>query len=228
MRQGKRDVLIDLFEREFIESQEDAGMSVIGHFRDLDDPNRFVWLRGFRSAESRAASLTAFYHGDLWKSHRDAANATLLDNDDVLMLRLARPGSGFDVDPALRPASNANSSGLVTSTLWYLGDVADDEITALFEQRIAPELRRTGADVIAYLVSDSSPNEFPALPVRERERVFVWFSLFADERAHAQHLAALAQSADWCDAFDTLLARLGYRRPERTRLSPAARSLVHA
>jgi hypothetical protein len=43
---GKRDVLIDLFDREFIDPQEALGMKVIGQFRDLDDRNRFVWLRG--------------------------------------------------------------------------------------------------------------------------------------------------------------------------------------
>ena len=36
---GKRDVLIDLFDRELVESQEALGMKVIGQFRDLD--NRF-------------------------------------------------------------------------------------------------------------------------------------------------------------------------------------------
>lgn len=44
---GGRDVLIDLFEREFVETQEAVGMRVIGQFRDEADPNRFVWLRGF-------------------------------------------------------------------------------------------------------------------------------------------------------------------------------------
>src|SRR5258708_2755078 len=45
---GKRDVLIDLFDREFVESQEALGIKVIGQFRDVGNPNRFVWLRGFR------------------------------------------------------------------------------------------------------------------------------------------------------------------------------------
>jgi hypothetical protein len=39
---GKRDVLIELFDREFIESQEAVGMRIIGQFRDLDNPDRFV------------------------------------------------------------------------------------------------------------------------------------------------------------------------------------------
>src|SRR5207253_8210966 len=84
---GKRDVLIDLFDREFIESQEALEMSVIGQFRDLDDPDRFVWLRGFRDMSSLAQCLQAFYGGPVWKQHRDAANATMIDSDNVLLLR---------------------------------------------------------------------------------------------------------------------------------------------
>ena len=44
---GRRDVLIELFERAFIDPQTAAGMRVLGQFRDLDDPNRFVWFRSF-------------------------------------------------------------------------------------------------------------------------------------------------------------------------------------
>ena len=39
---GQREALITLFDREFVESQEVAGIRVIGQFRDLDDRNRFV------------------------------------------------------------------------------------------------------------------------------------------------------------------------------------------
>lgn len=35
---GQRDVLIELFDREFVESQEATGMAVVGQFRDLDQP----------------------------------------------------------------------------------------------------------------------------------------------------------------------------------------------
>jgi hypothetical protein len=91
----KRDVLIDLFDREFVESQEALGMKVIGQFRDLDNPNRFVWLRGFRDMPSRAQSLKDFYGGPVWKAHREAANATMIDSDNVLLLHPATPTSAF-------------------------------------------------------------------------------------------------------------------------------------
>src|SRR5258705_5606734 len=58
---GARETLIELFDRELVETQEALGMSVLGQFRDLDGPNRFVWLRGFRDWPSRAPALKAFY-----------------------------------------------------------------------------------------------------------------------------------------------------------------------
>ena len=73
-----RETLIALFEREFIETQEATGMTVIGQFRDLNNPDRFVWLRGFSDMEKRAAQLQEFYGGPVWKAHRDAANATMI------------------------------------------------------------------------------------------------------------------------------------------------------
>ncbi|MEU3192720.1 NIPSNAP family protein [Streptomyces sp. NPDC006992] len=60
LRPGRRDELVDLFEREFVESQEEVGMRVLGQFRDLDDPDRFVWLRGFPDMASRRRGLTEF------------------------------------------------------------------------------------------------------------------------------------------------------------------------
>ena len=84
---GQRDVLIALFEREFIESQEALGMRLVGQFRDRNDPRRFTWIREFPNMPDRERALKAFYSGPVWARHREAANATLEDNDNVLLLR---------------------------------------------------------------------------------------------------------------------------------------------
>lgn len=47
MKPGRRDELIELFEREFIESQEALGMHVIGTFRDVDDADSATGERAF-------------------------------------------------------------------------------------------------------------------------------------------------------------------------------------
>ena len=64
---GRRDELIELFEREFIEPQEACGIRVLGQFRDLDDPDRFVWMRGFRDMAARAGALPRSTAGPVWQ-----------------------------------------------------------------------------------------------------------------------------------------------------------------
>src|SRR5207245_6987365 len=111
LRPGQRDVLIELFDRELVESQEATGMAVVGQFRDLDRPDMFVWIRGFASMQSRARALASFYGGKHWKAHSAAANATMIDSDDVLLLRPATERSGFPAPAAPRPPAGHPAAG---------------------------------------------------------------------------------------------------------------------
>ncbi|RSM77008.1 NIPSNAP family protein [Kibdelosporangium aridum] len=87
LKPGARDTLVDIFEKHFVHTQEVLGITLIGLFYDLDDPDRFVWLRGFEDMAKRKEALIAFYEqGEAWKTHGRAANATMLDSDDVLLL----------------------------------------------------------------------------------------------------------------------------------------------
>lgn len=227
---GQRDVLIHLFEREFVETQEILGMQVIGIFRDLDDPDRFVWLRGFADMRIRAEGLKAFYmEGAAWKTHRQAANATMVDSDNVLLLHPARPTSGFALDPDKLPpiASGEGLPGLVVATICSFDAPAGADFLDFFDDDLAPVLTEAGAAILASFVTEESVNDFPALPVREGEHVFVWFSLFQDQAAYDKHVAVLAASPRWRDGLSEALARRLTKSPQVLRLLPTGRSRVH-
>jgi hypothetical protein len=223
---GKRDVLIELFDREFIESQELLRMYVIGQFRDLDDPNRFVWLRGFRNLSERAEGLKAFYGGTVWRTHREVANATMIDSNNVLLLRPARPWSGFTLANNHRPAlgDEETPGGLEVATIYYLDAPADDDFLDFFERTLKPAVMDTGASLSAYFVTEGSANNFPALPVREGENVFIWFSWFQDQAAYADHVAALNNTRHWRTGISEDLVRRLKSEPEVLKLSPTSRS----
>jgi hypothetical protein len=225
---GKRDVLIDLFDREFVESQEALGMKIIGQFRDLDNPNRFVWLRGFRVMSSRAQALKDFYGGPVWKAHREAANATMIDSDNVVLLHPATPTSGFSLESKTRPpaGSNETRSELIVATIYYLDAPVDVGFVQFFEKSAKPVVADAGASVLAYFVTEHSENTFPALPVREGENVFVWFARFNDPAACERYLADLARLPRWHDEISKELARCVKREPEILKLSPTTRSLL--
>lgn len=142
---GQRDVLIELFEANFIESQNVLGAHVRGIFRDIDRPDHFVWLRSFASMEARLSALQSFYSGPLWQAHRDAANATMIDSDDVHLLR--------PVGPPM-PGSAAIDGAL------FIVDVLPD----VPEKKLASSLE-TRRDVVAVFRTEPSENNFPRLPV---------------------------------------------------------------
>jgi hypothetical protein len=223
---GQREVLIDLFDREFIESQEALGMRVIGQFRDLDDPNRFVWLRGFQDMPIRAQALAAFYGGPVWKMHRELANSTMVDSSNVLLLRPAIQASGFSSQNIARPSYNTTEvpNGLVVATIYYLDEPAGADFLDFFERLLKPELIDTGASILAYFVTESSENNFPALPVREGENVFMWFSIFSDQAAYVCHVAALARSDRWRNEILEELTNRLIRPIEVKKLLPTKRS----
>jgi quinol monooxygenase YgiN len=224
---GQRDTLIEIFEQNFIEGQEQAGMRVLGQFRDLDKPDRFVWLRSFPSMPARKASLEAFYSGPVWQAHREAANATMIDSDNVLLLRPAHEQAGFRLDGLGRPATDAatGKAGLIVATLWYLQEPATPALLKLLRTRLEPQLRADGATVLASLTSESSPNTFPKLPVRLGENVLIVFTAFDDAKAHADFAARQAASADWQELDKRLQAYLK-GEPEIVRLAPTRRSLL--
>lgn len=172
LRPGQWAALAGLFERALAEGQEAVGMTILGWFRDLDDPDRFVWLRAFPDLARRAPALAAFYGGHVWAEHREAANATMIDSENVLLLSPARGETGFSLDRGAQ----------VVVSIHQFREPADHEVVEHLER----ELGR----VWATLVTEESPNDFPALPVREGEHVVVRFS--DREDAGAEEVLRLA------------------------------------
>jgi hypothetical protein len=222
----RRDVLIALFDRAFVESQEAEGMSVIGQFRDPADPDRFVWLRGFADMPSRAHGLHAFYGGPVWAAHREAANATMIDSDDVLLLRPAWPGAGLTHDPARRagPDADAIPPGLVDITVFSLHDAASPALIDFCRERMTSTLKRGGALAQGWYVTEHSPNNFPRLPVREGENVLVGVAVFQDVAAYDAFTAV----ASWQRDVAPVLSQWLQGKPHAMKLVPTARSAVHA
>lgn len=220
----RRDVLIELFEREFIETQEALGMRVMAHFRDLDRPDHFVWLRGFADMAARRRGLEAFYGGATWLAHRGAANATMIDSDNVRLLRYARPAWALAAPAAPRPHRDAEATAaqsVFVLMVAALGALPDATFKRTFERDALPLLRECGLMPIAAFETEPAPNDFPRLPVREGEPVFAWLSRSANAAQAGQALARWDASLR---AAGVLVPRLGIQQIERMRLQPAARS----
>jgi hypothetical protein len=216
---GRRDELVELFDNEFVSPQEAAGMHVIGQFYDLDDPNRFVWLRGFDSMLSRADALHAFYYGPVWARHRDAANATMIDSDNVLLLHPVVLGAAY---PLFGQRDEVDAGvGLICADVVSI----PPEAVALGPGacvELGNALARVGADVVAIFESEVSPNNFPQLPIRA-DPVLVVVSRFATSVELAEFIRRTEPGTQY---HSDVVRALGATRLtiERRRLRPAGRS----
>lgn len=221
---GRRDTLVELFDRDLVETQEAAGMRVVGQFRDADDPDRFVWVRAFPDMETRGRALAAFYGGPVWKAHREAANATMIDSDDVLLLQPV--GAGFPVSPRPPVGVTERPRSVVVATICHRASPFNEDFLAFFDREIVPVLTKTSAAPIACFQTLYAENNFPALPVRTGENVFVWFSSFADRAQYDAHTARLARSESWTELVRPKLLSYLSAAPEELRLAPTARSAL--
>jgi hypothetical protein len=152
-----------------VEPQEAVGIRVGGIFVDLDRPDMFVWLRGFAPGVDPGTALTAFYSGPVWQRHGPAANAMMIDSDNVFALRPVPGIAGLPV-----PGGDRMMAGVV------LGE--PDPVA------LAADVGAVADAPVAVLRTTGEPNYFPPLPLRQEQAV-VWFATVADHAAVADRFA---------------------------------------
>jgi hypothetical protein len=206
LRPGTREQFVRLFETELVEPQEAVGIRVGGIFADLDRPDMFVWLRGFAPGVDPGAALTAFYSGPVWQRHRQAANAMMIDSDNVFALR---PVPGVADLPA--PGGDRAPVGATAAPRYRV--VAGVVLGEPDPAALATDLAAAVDAPVAVLRADGSPNYFPPLP-RRHEQAVAWFATVPDD-ARLEAATAAAQG------------HLAGLRHEPLRLAPTPRAHHH-
>ena len=92
---GKRDEFVEFFKKRSIEALQSHGMKVVGPMIDLENPNKFVFLRGFPSMEDLHRMKDDFYGSDLWKQELEQIAMPMLESYDVT---LCETTPGFVMD----------------------------------------------------------------------------------------------------------------------------------
>ena len=190
LRGGQRDALISIFEEHFVESQVALGAAIVGMFRDLDDPDRFVWIRGFHNMSTRRQALEGFYGGPIWHTYGPAANATMIDSANVLLLRPAAAEQGF----AELPAKTAVAVGMVAADIYYLDTAPVVQFSQFFDGILAPLISAAGGQLVARLTTEESHND-SRLPVREHDRTYVCITRWAHPEIMRSSLGTTPVSA---------------------------------
>lgn len=183
-------------------------MRILGQFRSASSPDAFIWLRGFPDHESRPAALSRFYDGPAWARWAAAANATMADSDNVIVLRPLAGDDRHPVDPWARLDRR-----VLTLGVQRVSSDAHAELSATLGQGRVPASLCPG--LIALFVSEPAANNWPRLPVRDDGPFFAWLS----ERP------TLLSSGDPAGPLTRLVTSLAGTEPELLDLTPTALSL---
>jgi hypothetical protein len=71
-------------------------MKILGPLLDVENPNKFVFLRSFPSLEEREKMKTTFYESDLWKKELESIAMPMLESYDVILCETS-PDCVFDL-----------------------------------------------------------------------------------------------------------------------------------
>lgn len=219
---GERATLLEVFETELIEPQEAVGMRVGGTFYDRDDPDRFVWFRGFTDMAARRQGLELFYLGPVWAAYRDTANQTMIDSDNVLLLRPTNPAHPLPEPARGRAPAGATEPSEEWVAVTTYAHESDDSYSRWLATDVHRGLEETLERAVATWRTEPSENTFPRLPVRT-DNVFVWTAAFPHEDAYRAGQDRLRRSSAWSGVIESRLAtRLASR--QHLRLQPTPRS----
>ncbi|HSS22177.1 MAG TPA: NIPSNAP family protein [Pyrinomonadaceae bacterium] len=95
IKPGRRAEFVQLFEQRAIPAQRSYGMKIVGPLVDLENPNKFVFLRSFPSLEELERMKNAFYGGELWKNELETIAMPLIESYDVILCETSA-GCVFD------------------------------------------------------------------------------------------------------------------------------------
>jgi hypothetical protein len=220
MVEGGREPFARYFESYFPEAFQQLGALMLGNFFERRNPLVFSWLRGFKDLDARGAICGAFYHGPVWKEHRQKINDLVVDSENVLLLRPLSPARGVLVLPAVDPVREEPAArGVAVAQIYPLRAESVDAFVQQAEPHFAA-YRAAGAREAGVLVTLDAVNNFPQHPIRSDGPFLVWLGLLENEGSLENDFCPLAERAAQSLAAGALLRG----EPELVILDPAPRS----
>jgi hypothetical protein len=192
-----RDSFIDNFEAHYLEEMERFGAIVMGQFRVMDDPDRFVWFRGFSDLTLRAPSLRAFYSGEVWNRHGPISVALFVR---PLTVRLLRPLDSTDLTAGTTLAATLSAfasgtcsveTGVVVVDIFRVAESHRRDEVAEFLRATSPALESKASELRGLLVAEERNDSWEEEVIRDvREVVLV--TVHRDRAAAERHAETVA------------------------------------
>lgn len=202
IKTGYRDYFIDFFEHIAVDTLNARGNYVLGQYRVKGSPNSFFWIRGFDDMTSRPEALEAFYSSSYWKQHESVPLTYVAGYTNVYLLKPLNltdkrtdSTSGFEMDWF------GKQKGLAVVDFYVANEMRTQwiDFVATYYDSV---MRASGVKEVSYWISETSPNNFPSLPVFQDKNLLVTITFFKDELQYNNTKKKIESSMNEKDKFD--------------------------
>ncbi|HTE34349.1 MAG TPA: hypothetical protein VK666_28410 [Chryseolinea sp.] len=196
LRPGRREDFTRLFEEDLVQPQKALLGYPLGQYRVKDNDDNFCWFRGFANMQTRSAFLPSFYHGSIWTQYRAAANAMIINNDNVHLLKpivlehdSLVPAKG--IDRALLYPGNK-----IAVVDFYTSNTKLDQLLKTFSRSYLAILDECGIHSYSLWISELEVNDFPQLPVFQDKNLLVAITFYENELDYAEKMKKVDSKTD--------------------------------
>jgi hypothetical protein len=182
VRQGRRDEFINLFEENFVGSQNILGACILGQYRVKGAADNFFWIRAFRDMPARYKFLNDFYFGSpAWKQHKSEANSMLLNNDNVYLLQpLNLKDSSNDAESSFNTNWFGQEKGIAVVD-FYISNTKREKLIEFIRKKYSSILNASKIENASFWTSETTPNDFTGLPVFQDKNLLVQITFYKNE-----------------------------------------------
>jgi hypothetical protein len=182
VRQGRRDEFINLFEENFVQSQNTLGGYILGQYRIKGAVDNFFWIRGFKDMPARYKFLNDFYFGSpVWKQHKSEANSMLLNNDNVYLLKpLNLKNDSNDAESSFNTNWFGQEKGVAVVD-FYTSNTKREKLIEFVGKKYSAILNASKIENASFWTSETTPNDFTGLPVFQDKNLLVQITFYKNE-----------------------------------------------
>jgi NIPSNAP len=83
---GMRSQFLGVFCKRTVPAHTELGMTILGPFLSVEDPDTFFFMRGFPDLASRESLKAKFYEGELWKNELESVLMPMLEKYDAIVV----------------------------------------------------------------------------------------------------------------------------------------------
>ena len=202
IKTGYRDYFIDFFENIAIDTLNARKNYVLGQYRVKSSPDNFLWIRGFDDMTSRLAALDGFYSSNYWKQHENVPLTYVAGYTNVYLLKpLNLSGKRTDSTSGFEMDWFGKQKGLAVVDFYVANEMRTQwiDFVATYYDSV---MRASGVTDVSYWISESSPNNFPSLPVFQDKNLLVTITFFKDELQYNNTKKKIESSINEEDKFE--------------------------